>query len=523
VAACSSGNTDWYDTHSDPAKARQAYSERASSLLGSKPNIVVILADDLGFYDAFRQDPFYETPHLDRLAAQGLVFDRAYSSGPNCAPSRASLMTGMTTPRHHIYTPNGGSKIAVQEAPLWVPMNPRFLKRSGVTPRDYAAQYEQDDLRLFESTDALDDPVSIADALASAGYRTARLGKWHLGPNNLGFDMSSSDGLDEDEGGSGGRKGHYNNPDVARTLTDAAVEFIKQPSQRPFFLYLSHWDPHFPWVANADVAAKYAAKRSAASSFAQYDENYAAMVEAIDTSTGRIMAALEVAGISDNTLVVFASDNGGTFITPQRELRSIKGSLYEGGIKVATIAHWPGVIAAGSHSPSVISSVDFFPTFSDLAGVELQGLRKPQYQVLDGRSLVPVLAGDTVTQRPVFFHFPLYLGSDRKDDGPAPGFRAIPASAVVLDRWKLIEYFEPGADDEGPEVTSRFELYDLAADPGESLNLATGSTAEDTEARQVLRQLQDLLADWRTRTQAPVPERRNKFYGVTADAKGAGN
>lgn len=521
AAGCGSKDTNWYDAHSDPAAARQSYSERAASLVGSKPNIVLILADDLGYYDAFRQDPFYETPHLDRLAAEGMILNRAYSSGPNCAPSRASLMTGMTTPRHHIYTPNAGSKIAVQAAPLWVPMNRRFLKQSGVTPQDYAAQYAQENLQLFRSTDALDDPVSLADALRTAGYRTARLGKWHLGPNNLGFDISSSDGLDSEAGGAG-RTAHYDNPDVARTLTDAAVEFIGKTSERPFFLFVSHWDPHFPEVASADVVAKYANKQLAAGDrFAHYNPTYAAMVEAVDTSTGRILAALAAAGVDDNTLVVFASDNGGTNKTPQRDLRSVKGALYEGGIRVSAALRWPGVVAPGSHSEAVVSSVDFFPTFSELAGVELARLRKPETQILDGRSVIPLLAGDDMEEWPAYFHFPLYLGTDRRDDGPAPGLHAMPSSAVVLGHWKLLELFAPGEPGKGPEVTSRFELYDLSADPGESVNLA--DNLADAGARAIFEQLRTLLSDWRGRTRAPVPERRNRLYREPGAERGEPN
>ncbi len=440
----------------------------ATSASGQPPNIVLVLSDDQGWNDVgFNGAEFYETPHLDRLAGEGIIFTNAYSGGPNCAPTRASLISGMYVPRHRIYTPGGKSKTDPRRMRLWVPVQQRYLERHGVTdpPAD-----------PFEVRQALMPSVeSIAEVLKRGGYTTARFGKWQVGPDRQGFDISTSDGK------RGTERNHYNDPDVTFELTDAAVEFVRGNKDRPFFLFLSHWDVHSPRVAREELVAKYEKKLASwTTNRNPYDPTYAAMVEAVDTSVGRIVETLDELDLRERTLVIFSSDNGGTRVSINRPLRGMKGSLYEGGIRVPTCMRWTGVIKPGSKSAIPITSVDFLPTFADLAGVAL-----PTSQPVDGESFVRLLQGSTALQdRAIFWHYPLYLTG-----------RASPASAIRKGDWKLIEYFEDG----------RTELYNLSSDVGESRNLA--NTIPE-RARELHR---DLIA-WRRATNAVEPRDPNPYY-----------
>ncbi len=438
---------------------------------GQPPNIVFVLSDDQGWNDVgFNGGEFYETPHLDGIAEEGIIFTNAYSGGPNCAPTRASLVSGMYVPRHMIYTPGGKSKADPRRMRLWVPVQERFLARHGVAdpPAD-----------PFEVREVLEPSVeSIAEVLNRGGYATARFGKWQLGPDQQGFDVSSSDGKP------GTERKHYNDPDVTFDLTDAGVEFIRRNSGRPFFLYLSHWDVHAPRVAREELVAKYEKKLASwTKNTHPYNPTYAAMVEAVDTSVGRILETLDELHLSERTVVIFSSDNGGTRVSINRPLRGEKGSLYEGGVRVPTCMRWPGTIKPGSKSAIPITSVDFLPTFAELAGVGL-----PPSQPLDGRSFVPLLKGRAALQhRAIFWHYPLYLAG-----------RATPASAIRKGDWKLIEFFEDG----------RTELYDLSSDISESNNLAD---AVPGKARELHRE----LMDWRRATNAVEPREPNPFYRRT--------
>ena len=432
------------------------------------PNIVFVMSDDQGWNDVgFNGGEFYETPHLDRMAREGMIFTSAYSSGPNCAPTRASLISGMYTPRHMVYTPGGKSKIDPHRMKLWVPVQQRFLERHGVKdPRPDP----------FEVRQALEPSVvSIAEVLKQAGYTTARFGKWHGGPDTQGFDISSSDGKP------GTERNHYSDPDVTFELTDVGVEFIKQNRDRPFFLYLAHWDVHSPLVARQELVAKYEQKLASwTGSPNPYNPTYAAMVEAVDASVGRILETLEELNLGERTLVIFSSDNGGTRVSINRPLRGVKGSLYEGGVRVPTCMRWPGVIEAGARAATPITSVDFLPTFAELAGVPL-----PASQPVDGESLAPLLRGyRALGDRAIFWHYPLYLTG-----------RARPASAIRKGDWKLIEYFEDGS----------LELYNLAADISESRNMVDAVPAK---ARELHR---DLVA-WRKATNAVEPGDPNPLY-----------
>ena len=440
-----------------------------------RPNIVLVLSDDQGWNDVgFNGGEFYETPHLDRMAREGMIFTDAYSGGPNCAPTRASLISGMYVPRHRIYTPGGKSKINPRQMKLWVPVQQRFLEQAGMEAPEHDP---------FETRQALDPHVvSFAEVLKEGGYTTARFGKWHGGPDTQGFDISSSDGKP------GTERNHYNDPDVTFDLTDVGVEFIRKNRDRPFFLYLAHWDVHSPLVARDELVTKYKKKLASwTKNKNPYNPTYAAMIEAVDTSVGRILEALDELDLSEKTLVIFSSDNGGTRVSINRPLRGVKGSLYEGGVRVPTCMKWPGVIEAGSKSATPITSVDFLPTFAELAGVSL-----PTTQPVDGESFVALLRGQrALSDRAIFWHYPLYLTG-----------RASPASAIRKGDWKLIEYFEDG----------RLELYNLAADISESKNLA------DT-APSMARELHAQLRAWREATNAVEPRTANPYYAGPGQAQ----
>ena len=442
---------------------------------GQQPNIVFVLSDDQGWNDVgFNGGEFYETPHLDRMAREGMIFTDAYSGGPNCAPTRASLISGMYVPRHKIYTPGGKSKINPRQMKLWVPVQQRFLEQAGL---------EAPKRDPFEVRQALNPSVvSFAEVLKKGGYTTARFGKWHGGPDTQGFDVSSSDGKP------GTEKNHYNDPNVTFDLTDVGVEFIKENRDRPFFLYLAHWDVHSPLVARKELVAKYKEKLASwTKNKNPYNPTYAAMVEAVDTSVGRILGTLEELNLSEKTLVIFSSDNGGTRVSINRPLRGIKGSLYEGGVRVPTCMKWPGVVEAGTRSATPITSVDFLPTFAELAGVSL-----PSTQPVDGESFVALLRGQrALSDRAIFWHYPLYLTG-----------RASPASAIRKGDWKLIEYFEDG----------RLELYNLATDISESRNMADAAPS-------MARELHAELRAWRKATNAVEPETVNPYYTDPGEAR----
>ena len=352
-----------------------------------RPNLVFVLADDLGWsHVGFMGAKFFETPYLDSLAKDGMIFDRAYTCGPNCAPTRASLISGMYGPRHHIYTPGAFAKGPIAKMKLLVPS--RRNRKVAFPPT---------------KTVLAPKVVSIAEVLKSAGYKTAHFGKWHLGPDSQGFDVSSSDGTP------GKRGRHYGNINVAEKLTDASLEWIEKNKGEPFFLYLSHWDVHTPIRARPHVVAKYEKKAKDAGSKA--NATYAAMIEAVDTSVGRLRSKLAKLGLAENTLFVFSSDNGGLpSVATNAPLFAGKGSLFEGGIRVPTCMTWPAKIAKGSRCDVPITSVDFLPSFAELAGADL-----PKEQPIDGVSFVPLLHGqrDKFAERSIYWFYPLYLRGGR--------------------------------------------------------------------------------------------------------------
>lgn len=434
------------------------------------PNIVLFYADDLGWKDlGVYGNDFHRTPNIDALAREGTHFTNGYANAPNCAPSRACLMTGTYGPRHGIYTVAPAARGKSSRRRLLVPKTKRALN---------------------------DEAWTLAEALSSAGYRCASMGKWHLGddPTEQGFELNVA----------GNQKGHpksyfspYQNKDLpdgpegehlTDRLTREALDFIAEESDRPFFLYLPYFAVHTPLQGRPDLIEAYEEKKGE-STQALPKPVYAAMVEAMDESVGRIMAKLNELELDENTLVIFTSDNGGHGVhTSMEPLRGSKGTLYEGGIREPWIFRMPGRISAGATSDEVIIGTDLFPTLLEFTGVEVA-----KDAGLDGVSLLPHLtAGTALAPRAVFWHFPAYLEAYSRKQG---SWRTTPAGAVRLGDFKLIEFFEDG----------RLELYNLKQDLGESSDLSQSLPEKRDE-------LLARLRAWRAAVQAPVPTELNPAF-----------
>ncbi len=432
------------------------------------PNFVFVLLDDLGWRDfsSYGSD-FYETPHIDALAREGMRFTQFYSSGSVCSPTRSALVTGKHPARTHNTQWFGGA--------------------TNGTP--YV-----DSLALEEHT--------LGEAFHGAGYVTGHIGKWHLGPRLL----PTRHGFATNVAGTGAghpysyfspyRNAHLPDGPAGEYLTDRlaeeAVKFIEANRTSPFFLLLSHYSPHTPLQAKADLIAKYHAKAGhldTAGSFGMEGTNkvrlkqnhavYAAMIESVDQGIGRILAKLREVGLDSQTVVIVTSDNGGLSTseghpTANAPLRAGKGWLYEGGIRVPFIARWPGRIEAGKIADSVAATTDLYPTLLKLAGLPL---RPDQHR--DGTGFADLLlAGGPASPRgPLFWHYP-----HNSNQGGKPG------SAMRLGRYKLIEFF----------ATRKLELYDLAEDPGERNDLSQTQ-------RQRTAELFASLKAWRDSVNANMP------------------
>jgi arylsulfatase A-like enzyme len=422
------------------------------------PSIVLFLIDDLGWHDiGANGSTYYQTPNIDRLAREGVRFTDAYAACALCSPTRAAVMTGRYPARMMLtdWLPSG----------RW---NPKAKLREGRFVRG---------LPLEEFT--------IAEALREAGYRTASIGKWHLGSEP--FSLPEHHGFEVNIAGNGhGAPGNYFFPYdgnwaipttglrakwnvlpdgkpgeyLTDRLTDEAVKFIRENRAKPFFLYFPHYGVHTPLQAKKEVVAKYEKVPTAQQ---QGKPTYAAMVESVDDSVGRVMSTLRELGLDQNTLVIFTSDNGGfSNATSNAPLRANKGASYEGGIRVPLIVRWPGVARPGLVSAEPVISTDLYPTCLAAAGLPL----RPQ-QHCDGLNLQPLLTGGASLERTaLFWHYPHY------NDHPS----SVPASVIRKGPWKLIEIFDP----EG------VELYNLADDLGETRNLVAAQPVLAAELRREL-------------------------------------
>ncbi len=434
-----------------------------------RPNIVFILADDLGYTDlGCYGSRYYETPNIDRLAAQGIRFTSGYTCGPNCAPTRAALMSGQYGPRTGVYTVGSIDRFDWRSRPL--------------RPVDNVTN-----LPL--------DKIIIAKALKDAGYATGMFGKWHLG--NEGPHFPSRRGFDEAIVSDGAHFNFNTRPKVdypkgqylADFLTDRACDFIRRHRKGPFFLYLPHFAVHSPHDAKPTWIDRFKPKSPAGG---HRNPVYAAMIASVDESVGRITALLDELSIADNTLVIFSSDNGGVGgyvregikeagdVTDNAPLRRGKGMLYEGGIRVPYVFRFAGRIPGGRTCDVPINSVDLYPTLLELAGV-----RPPAGYPLDGVSYWPLLVAggaDQPGRGAIYWHFPGYLGAGKGR------WRTTPVGAVRSGDWKLIEFFEDG----------RTELYNLRDDIGERNDLAS-KMPEKT------RELVSDLRRWREAVGARMP------------------
>lgn len=433
----------------------------------SRPwNVVLILVDDLGWTDlGCMGSRFYETPNIDQLAADGMKFTAAYAACTVCSPTRAAVLTGQYPARLHLTNWIPGHKYpkARLRAPDWTMHLPLATANLG---------------RVFHDH----------------GYATVSIGKWHLGGPEYYPDKQ---GFDENIGGtSRGSPPSYLAPWRIPTLTEGrpgefltdresaeACRFIERHRDCPFFVYLPHYAVHTPHAGKPEVVAKYRAKAEraeAAGALGRHrNPTYAALIESVDDSVGRIRAKLRELGLAERTVILFTSDNGGLIgrgrrpITFNDPLRAGKGSPYEGGVRVPLIVHWPGVTRPGSVCDVPVISVDFFPTLLEIAGAPA-----PRGHVVDGVSLTPLLKGAGRPARDaLFWHFPHYH----------PG-GATPYGAIRLGGWRLIEFYED----------HHVELYNLAEDLGETRNLAA---ARPEKARQ----MRGMLAAWRQAVGAQMP------------------
>ncbi len=440
-----------------------------------KLNFVFILIDDMGWTDAgCYGSTFYETPNIDRLGAEGMRFTNAYAASPVCSPTRASIMTG------------------------------KYPARLGIT--QWIGAPDQP-VKYVHNMPA--EEITIAEALKQAGYTTAFIGKWHLGekenyyPEKQGFDVNKG----------GYRAGHpwggyfspYENPKLpdgpegeylTDRLTEESLKFLDENSDKPFLLYLSHYAVHTPLQAKEKHIEKYNTKAKdlpppegpaylterddIITKQVQDHPVYAAMVQSTDESIGRVMKKLDTLGLSDNTAVIFMSDNGGLSTRPRKSptanvpLRAGKGWLYEGGIREPMIIKWPGVVKPGTLCHEPVISNDFYPTMLEMAGLPLK-----QNQHIDGLSLVPLLTGTGRLDRDaLYWHYPHHHGSGSR-----------PSGAVRAGDYKLIEWFEDNS----------IELYNLKNDLSEKHNLAKKMPQRAAELRKMLHR-------WRKSVNAGMPK-----------------
>lgn len=453
----------------------------------TKPNIILIFADDLGWKDVgYQGSDFIETPNIDRLAGQGMVFSSGYAAAGNCAPSRACLLSGNYTPRHGVYAV-GDTDRGPKKSQRLIPIpNKGGLAKANVT---------------------------LADALKSAGYATGIFGKWHLDGKEGA--KPEEQGFDEVFQSSGGwSKNLTNDPKGIYSLTKAAGEFMEKHKDRPFFLYLPHFAIHTSLQARAATLEKFQAKKPGA----QHDNAlYAACAHDLDDGVGLLMKKLADLGLAENTLVVFTSDNGGTQQSSQEPLRGNKGGYYEGGIREPFIVRWPAVVKPGTKCEVPVINVDLFPTFLTAAGSEV-----PAGKTLDGESLLPLLKGDGVLKRKsIFWHFPGYLDNPvtrGRELDVRTGFRSRPVSVIRKGDWKLHLFHEEWQLDGGREKLAgnhAVELYNLKDDIGERNDLVNQNPAMRDEL------LNELLA-WQTSVKAPVPTQSNPGYDPNAPAKPRG-
>jgi arylsulfatase A-like enzyme len=440
----------------------------AAAVEPPRPNVIVILADDLGWTDlgCYGSD-LYESPHLDRLAVDGMRFTANYSACTVCSPTRGALLTGKYPARLHI----------TDWIPGMPPENPKLI----VPDFTQHLPYEE---------------RSIAEVMHDGGYATASIGKWHLGgpeyyPDRHGFDLNIA-GTDAPQPRPGffapydiatieqGPPGEY----ITDRLGHEAVKFIRRNAERPFFLYLPHFAVHLPIQAKKELVTRF--EKEVGRDSRHTNAAYAAMIYSMDETVGLIRDTLEEQGIDDRTIIIFTSDNGGRIPTSSNvPLRAGKGSCYEGGVRVPLIVYWPNHTTAGSASDTPVITMDLFPTILEMAGLAHVGVRD-----VDGVSLAPLLeqSGD-IRERSLFWHYPHYQHYQLEG--------TTPYGAVRRGDHRLIEFYDD----------HRVELYDLREDVGERNNLAVSSP-------KLVKSMQDELHAWLHDVDAQMPT-PNPNYDLT--------
>lgn len=459
-----------------------------------KPNVVFILVDDLGLHDlSVTGSNYYETPNIDKLAEQGMIFTQGYAASRVCSPSRASIMTGRFTARHGI-TDWIGAKTGTE----WRAHG----RQDKLLPADYVHSLPKED-------------VTLAEAMKNAGYRTFYAGKWHLGkegsyPENHGFDINVG-GWDK---GSpiGGYFSPWKNPklenrveteNLSIRLANETASFIKQNKDSTFFAFLSFYAVHGPiqttkskWgkyqkkvIKNGIAKNGYEMERVLPIRKEQDNPIYAGLVESMDDAVGVVLDELKKQGIDKETIVVFTSDNGGvasgdSFSTSNLPLRGGKGYQWEGGIREPYFIKVPWLENNGTRNNFPVTGTDFYPTILDLVGIPLLPT-----QHIDGVSLKPVLEGERMNiKRPLYWHYPHYGNQGGE-----------PSSIIQKNGWKLIHYWEDGRD----------ELYDLNSDIGEESNVAV-------ENQETTIQMRSQLLAWLTEVGANLPEQDIEYNQLLA-------
>ena len=460
-----------------------------------KPNVVFILADDLGFSDTtlFQTTDFYQTPNIERLASRGMLFSRSYSSSPLCSPTRSSILTGQSPARTGITAPTCHLPAVLTHA----------------TPGDRAAP-NQKAILPKSATRLKTEHYTLAEMFRDQGYKTAHFGKWHLGlppysPLEHGFD------IDIPHWPGPGPAGNYvapwrypdfdpQTPDehIEDRMAEEAVAFMESHRDQPFFLNYWMFSVHAPFDAKQDLIDKY--RKNVDPNNPQRSPTYAAMVESMDDAIGTLLDGLDRLGIADNTIVIFASDNGGnmynevdgTTATSNAPLRGGKATMYEGGIRGPGIVVYPNVVDPGSSSEQVIQSSDFYPTLLEMLEVDA----KPN-QVFDGISIVPALNGDSLKREAIFTYFPHSPG--------IPNWLP-PAVSVHRGPWKLIRLFHYGENGQ-----HRYKLFNLESDVGEQQDVSDAHP-------ELVAELDAMIEDFLVETGAVLPAPNPRFNPARYDA-----
>ena len=484
------------------ATAATAFQAKAQQ----KTNIIFFLADDLGWTDlGCFGSSFYETPNIDQLAREGMMFTNAYAACPVSSPTRASIQTG------------------------------RYPARIGITDWIKGHQYEKKYMEQIKASCPVLPPenlfnlplseITIAEALKTNGYRTAHLGKWHCSidstnfPQYQGYDINiggCAKGSPSSEGG-GSYFVPYNNPYLpdgpkgeylTDRLGDECVKIIQKYKDGPFFISFPFYQVHTPLLAKPDKekyfkekahrlgldtlkafnnnpvwAAKQDIKANYRERIVQNNATYAAMIASMDENIGKVVAELKRSGLYENTIIVFTSDNGGVstgegWATSNLPLKAGKGHMYEGGVREPLVAVWKNHIAPGTRSETLVSSVDYFPTF-----LEITNTAKPKNDLIDGKSFLPSLEGKKQDRGAIYWHYPHYhpLG-------------ARPASAIREGDYKLIEFLDNGD----------LELYNIRLDIGETNNLASSE-------KEITKTLLSKLKKWRLEVHAKMPFKNTNY------------